>query len=82
MFTHYEDKKGDKKCKNWCGLGVRGHPKSSEISPFDRAHMTSYSTLVETMRLSCTVFELQCVFRQKWPILTHLHLDEIVRILP
>ena len=25
---------------------------------FDRAHTTSYSTLIETMRLSCTVFEI------------------------
>jgi len=38
-------------------LGVSGHPRSSEISPFDRAHMTSYSTLIETMDLSCAVFE-------------------------
>jgi len=28
---------------------VRGHPRSSETSPFDRAHMTSYSTLIETI---------------------------------
>jgi len=28
------------------------------MSPFDRAHAISYSTLMETMRLSCTVFEL------------------------
>jgi len=48
MFTHYEDMKGDEKCKHWRGLGVR----SSETSPFDRVHMNSYSTL------SCTVFEL------------------------
>ena len=27
--------------------GVRGHPRSSETSPFDRAHMTSYSTLIK-----------------------------------
>jgi len=26
------------------------------MSPFDRAHMTSYSTLIETMRLSYTFF--------------------------
>jgi len=58
MLTHYEDMKGDKKCKNWGCLGVRGHPRSSETSPFDRAHMTSCSTLIETMCLSCTVFEL------------------------
>ena len=36
--------------------GVRGHPRSSETSPFDRAHMTSYSTLIQTISLSCTVF--------------------------
>ena len=54
----------------WFG-GVRGHLRSSETSPFDRAYMTSYSTLIETMLLSCTVFELLCVFRRKWPILTH-----------
>ena len=28
------------------------------MSPFDRAHTTSYSTLIETMCLSCTVFEI------------------------
>jgi len=28
------------------------------MAPFDRAHMTSYSTLIETMYLSCTVFKL------------------------
>jgi len=37
---------------------VRGHSRSSAISPFDRAHTTSYSTLIETMCLSCTVFEI------------------------
>ena len=34
------------------------------MPPFDRAHTTSYSTLIETMRLSCTVFEIL-------PILSH-----------
>jgi len=29
-----------------------GHSRSSTMSPFDRAHTTSYSTLIETMRLS------------------------------
>ena len=28
------------------------------MSPFDRAHTTSYLTLIETMCLSCTVFEI------------------------
>jgi len=60
MLTQYEDMKGDKRCKNYGGLwgGVRGHPISSETSPFDREHMTFYSTLIENMHLSCTVFKL------------------------
>ena len=37
---------------------VRRHSRSSAMSPFDRAHTTSYSTLIETMRLSCTVFDI------------------------
>ena len=37
---------------------VRRHSRSSAMSPFDRAHTTSYSTLMETMRVSCTVFEI------------------------
>ena len=37
---------------------LMGHSRSPAMSPFDRAHMTSYSTLIETMRLSCTVFEI------------------------
>jgi len=57
MFTHYEDMKGNAKCKNWGGLGL-GSPKVTKMSQFDRVHMTSYSTLIETMRLLCTVFEL------------------------
>jgi len=52
-------------------LGFMGHPRSLETSPFDRTHMTSYLTLIETMHLSCTVFKLWGVFRRKWPILTH-----------
>ena len=50
-LTHYEDMEGDEKCKNWGVLGVMGHPRSSETSLFDRAHMTFYSTLIETIYL-------------------------------
>ena len=32
--------------------GYRGHSRSTAMSPFDRAHTTSYSTLIETMCLS------------------------------
>ena len=44
---------------------------STATSPFDRAHTTSYSTLIETMCLSFTVFEIQPAIGQKSPILTH-----------
>ena len=37
---------------------VRGHPRSLKIAPFDRALTTSYSSLIETIRLSCTVYEI------------------------
>jgi len=41
----------------WFGV-VRGHSRSSAMSPFDRARTTSYSTLIETMCLSFTVFDI------------------------
>jgi len=40
---------------------ARSHSRSSAISPFDSEHMTSYSTLIESRRISsisCTVFEI------------------------
>jgi len=41
------------------------------MSPFDRMRTTSYSTLIETLRLYCTVFEIRPVICRKSPILTH-----------
>ena len=41
------------------------------MSPFDRAHTTSYSTLTETVRLSSTVFEIEPVICRKSQILIH-----------
>jgi len=38
---------------------VRGHSGSSAMSPFDRAHTTSYSTLIETMRLSFSIYRFR-----------------------
>ena len=32
--------------------------RPSKKQTFDRAHTTSYLTLIETMHLSCTVFEI------------------------
>ena len=58
-ITRYGDMKGVEKCTKWGGLGViRGHPRSSAMSPFDGQHMVSYSSFIESMPLSCTVFEI------------------------
>ena len=48
----YEDMKSSAKCRNLGSLGA------SAMSPFDGAHTTSYSTLIETMLLSCIVFKI------------------------
>ena len=45
-FTRYEAVNGGAKCRKWGGLGWL---RSTAMSPFDRAHTTSYSTLIETM---------------------------------
>ena len=61
----------------WCKMQkmgrfgvVRGHSRSWAMPPFDRAHTTSCSTLLKTMCLSFTVFEIQPVICRKSPILT------------
>ena len=48
-YTHYKAANGGAKCKN--GV-VRGHSRSWAVSPFNRARTTSYSVLIETVRLS------------------------------
>ena len=71
-FTRYETMNGGAKCRKWGGLvRVRGHSRSWAMPPFDRAYTTSYSTLVETMRLSCTGFEIEPAICRKSLILTH-----------
>jgi len=49
---------------------ARGHPRSSAMSPFDRAHTISHSSSIETIRLSCTVFEIRRVSYRNAPILS------------
>ena len=44
-----------------------GHSRSWAMPPFDRAHTTSYSTLIETVRLTFTVFKIQPVICRKSP---------------
>ena len=59
----------------WFGA-VRGHSRSSAMSPFDRAHTTSYSTLIETMRLSCYLSKVDDFDPP------HLHLAPPQRVTP
>jgi len=48
------------------GLGVRGQPRLSETSSFDRAHRTSYSTLIETtVRVYLILFSSYSAFSLK-----------------
>ena len=50
--------KGGAHVKKGVVWGGKGHSRSSAMSPFDKAHMTSYSTLIETMHLSCIVLKI------------------------
>ena len=60
------------KCTKWGWFGeVRGYPRSSAMPPFDRARMISYSSLIKTMRLSCTVFEIRRVICRNSPTSTY-----------
>jgi len=57
--------------------------RSSAMSPFDRVHMISYSSLIETMHLSCTVFEIRRVLLKFANfILPHLHLAPPLGVIP
>jgi len=49
--------KSGAKCRNWFEA-LRGHSRSSAMSLFDRSRTTSYWTLLENVRLSCTVFKI------------------------
>jgi len=56
-FTRYRNIKSDAKCRKWGGLGWLGVTQAYRQChhAFDRAHTTSYSSLIETLRLFCTV---------------------------
>ena len=67
----YEAMNGSAKCRKWVVWGGWGHSRSWAMPPFDRAHTTSYSTLIETMCLSFTFFRYSQLFvksRRFWPI--------------
>jgi len=62
-FTRCEAMNGGAKYRKWGGLGWSGVTQGHwAMTPFDRAHTTSYSTSIETMCLSFAVFEIERLF--------------------
>ena len=57
-FIRYEAVNGGAKCRKWGGLGWVGGTQGQRQCQFDRAHTTPYATLIDTMCLSLTVFEI------------------------
>jgi len=60
-FTRYDAMNGGAKCRKWGSLGQLGGTQGHWQCHHSIAHTTSYSTLIETMHLSCIVFEIQPV---------------------
>jgi len=66
---------------------VRGHPRSRAMSPLDRAHTTSYSTLIETTSILCRFCVIvSYLSKVAYFNLSHMHLalplGDRVRISP
>ena len=57
-FTRYEAVNGGAKCRKWGGLRWLGGTQGQRQCHHSIARTTSYSTLIETMCLSFTVFEI------------------------
>ena len=56
-------------------IRVRGHSRSSKMTPFDSLHMLSYYRPIVTLCLECTVFEIWRNYGRKSPKnLHHPHL--------
>ena len=55
--------------KLYCDLetGVRGHSRSSKVTPFDSLRMVCYYRSIVTLCLKCTVFEIWRHIRRKSP---------------
>ena len=74
-FSRYGDMKCVKNAQNGGGLGwlgvTQGHRKCRHSIRMRLPHTTSYSTLIETMRLSCTVFETQRIICRNSPTSTY-----------
>jgi len=71
--------------KLYCDLetGVRGHSRSSNVTPFVSLHMVSYYRPIVTLCLKCTVFEIWRHIDRKSPKnLPHSHLARSFGVTP
>ena len=57
-LTRCEAMNGGAKCTNWGSWGRLWVTEGHRQCHHSIEHTTSHSTLIETMRLSCTVFEI------------------------
>ena len=77
--------KNVEKCIKWDSLGVvKGHPRSSAMSPFDRAHRTSYSFSNRNHASILYRFRDTAHYLSKFAdfTLSHLHLVPRIRVTP
>jgi len=69
-------------------MTFKGHSRSSEMSRFDRAHMTSYCNSIVTMALTCIVSDIYPDIDRKsrniYPNRIHAHVwdDSYDKIAP
>jgi len=72
MFTYYLRTKGNENVEYAVVWGVTGHQRSVNVT----AYTTSYSIMIETMHLSCTILEVIASHLSKvtYVNLPHLHL--------
>ena len=73
-FTHYKDTKGNAKCRKW-----DGHPRSLAMSPFNRAHTTSYSTFNKNYAFVLYHFR---VIAHYFPEITYFNLPHLHLVPP
>ena len=61
---------------------VWGHSRSSPMPTFNRAHTTSYSTLIETMRLVEEISRFFVIFQMAAAAILNFQKFEILMVFP
>jgi len=66
-----------------CIMTLQGHPRSSIMAPIESAYMTSYSTSIVTLVLSCRVSEiLELLYAESLFSATHPYSGENFVVFP